>query len=376
MMPHGMRVRRGATLLVALLTMVVLGSIVVGMVLASRAQYRVGRNALIEQRTLAAAEYGLNKAVADWDRTRVPKLNEGDTITKVYSVAGGTTVRVVLTRLNQLTFWAVSEAQAGSVPQLETRRRIGAVLRLTNVRLSAPSALLTKNPTTKISGSSSVNGNDVAPAGWDCPPAGPSVPGVQIDALGNLDGGCSPTRCTGSTPVDVSAAAADTGAYFSYGGTTWSSLVAAADKQVPSNPPTLAPAASGSNCLTSVASNWGDPGRATPANPCETYFPVLYAPGDVTVNQGVGQGVLLVNGDLKVSGSFTFSGVVIVRNAVQVSGTGLHITGALLVANSDGESSVLLGNSSVQYSRCAVQAALSAAALPRYAKSRAWADMF
>jgi hypothetical protein len=375
-MPSGTNARRGATLLVALLTMVVLGSLVVGMILASRAQYRVGRNALVEERAQAAAEYGLNKALSEWDRSRVPKLRVGDTITKVYTAVGGASVRVVMTRLNQLTFWAVSEGQAGSGPQLQTRRRIGAVLRLTNATLNAPSAVLTRNPSTKISGSSIVSGNDVAPPGWDCPPAETSVPAGQIDALGNVPGGCPPAQCTGSTAVAVTAAAADTGSYFTFGNSTWTSLAGAADKQVPSNPPTLAPATSGSDCLTGVASNWGDPARATPANPCETYFPVLYAPGDLTVNQGVGQGMLLVNGDLKISGSFTFYGVVVVRNAVQVSGTGLHVTGALLVANSTGESNALLGNSTVQYSRCAVQAALGASTYPRYAKARAWADMF
>ena len=38
--------------------------------------------------------------------------------------------------------------------------------------------------------------------------------------------------------------------------------------------------------------NWGDP--ATPTGVCFGYFPIIYAPGNLRISGGYGQGILLV----------------------------------------------------------------------------------
>ncbi len=96
-----------------------------GMYFTSNQEYNGTRNALVEQRSFAIAEYGLNSEISNWDRTRnkpsVFPIGKIDS-TKVYPAAGDT-AWVKVTRLTDNTFWVVSEGQANiGVAQLEARR--------------------------------------------------------------------------------------------------------------------------------------------------------------------------------------------------------------------------------------------------------------
>src|SRR5881396_2484009 len=138
------------------------------------------------------------------------------------------------------------------------------------------------------------------------------------------------------------------------------------------------PIAVGSVCQASVIpANWGDPNRAAPAGACESYFPTIHVLGDLKVTTGRGQGVLLVDGDFTVAGSFVFTGVVIARGGLKMTGTGNKITGAVMAASVQVNDDVsLAGNTSLQYSSCALTAALSASSYTKLAIQRAWVDMY
>ena len=69
------RDRRGVALLTALLGVVVVTAMIVGGFFASTQEFRAARNQLVEQRSFAVAEYGLNYEISDWDRGR--NLNPG-----------------------------------------------------------------------------------------------------------------------------------------------------------------------------------------------------------------------------------------------------------------------------------------------------------
>src|SRR2546430_3741998 len=91
---------------------------------------------------------------------------------------------------------------------------------------------------------------------------------------------------------------------------------------------------------------------------------------------GRGQGVLLVDGNFTVAGNFAFTGMVIARGGLKMTGTGNKIPGAVMAASVDVTDNVALaGNTSLQYSSCAVTSALSASAYPKQAIQRAWVDM-
>src|SRR5205814_7090438 len=97
----------------------------------------------------------------------------------------------------------------------------------------------------------------------------------------------------------------------------------------------IGPVISGTTCVTSNSSNWGDP--LTPATPCASYFPIIRFQGVSTavtkLTGGFGQGILIVDGDLEVSGGFQFFGPVIVRGHFKTTGTGGHFNGGVIAAD-------------------------------------------
>jgi hypothetical protein len=62
--------RKGIALITALFGVVVLGVMMSGMYFTSNQEYKGTRNALVEQRGFAVAEYGLNSEISSWDRGR------------------------------------------------------------------------------------------------------------------------------------------------------------------------------------------------------------------------------------------------------------------------------------------------------------------
>lgn len=139
--------------------------------------------------------------------------------------------------------------------------------------------------------------------------------------------------------------------------------------------------------------NWGcplklyqvfDPGRACAADGDEDYYPVVAVQGDLAVTGDHGQGMLIVLGDLDITGKFFFSGIVVVTGQTFVRGSGgdSRIDGALIalgdvaLCNPDnsgsstctstsgtgdsGEDTEFLGNSKILYNTCTVDAATKA----------------
>ena len=69
--------RRGFALGLTIVAIVVIGTLVAGASFLSTQEYRVGRNALVEQRAFAAAEYGMAKTINDWDKVRNLSMANG-----------------------------------------------------------------------------------------------------------------------------------------------------------------------------------------------------------------------------------------------------------------------------------------------------------
>ena len=133
----------------------------------------------------------------------------------------------------------------------------------------------------------------------------------------------------------------------------------------------------GGACDTSDPKNWGDPYHTLGAAAyCKDYFPVVYAPGDLHITGGYGQGILLVEGDLDISGGFEFYGPVIVKGRLTTTGTGGHFNGGVMAANVDLEQTAVLGDAVVHFSRCTINKAMSAAGTPIFAKGRSWVELF
>jgi len=379
--------RRGLALATTLFAIVVIGTIISAALFASTQEQRSATSQLYVERALAAAEYGQNAVLIDWDRERTWRMPNGDTLRRTYTVAGGAVATAVVTKLNRTTFLVASEGSAGPTEQSRAQRRTSMVLTLDIPQLRVPAAFTARGADT-VAGSSTTNGTDMNPAGWDCPAPGPVAAGI---ATGDSAMTYSGTRyvINGDPPVDRTAAANDTATYFNLGGTTYSDMaaLAAAPGQgivfTPLLGTTLAltginPVAVGATCVLSNT-NWGDPWRATPPSPCESHMPIIHIKGNASITGGGGgrgQGILLVDGNLAMAGNFEFHGLVIVRGRVSFTGTGTKVFGAVLAANTGGSANLISGNVQLQFSRCALNTLLARRAYPKPTKERAWADMF
>jgi hypothetical protein len=258
-------------------------------------------------------------------------------------------------------------------------RRVGTLLTLQIPELNMPGALTTRG-LTKIGGSSEISGTDSLPTGWGCPPAGATKPGIVTPDASKVQpqGGCADYSCiTGNPPVTQDPIAADTSTYFVYGDLAWDDLKAMGRNVGTGTLTGIGPTTSADgSCNRSDYRNWGDPSRNTPAGTCESFFSILYSPGDLSISGGKGQGILLVEGNLDVQGGFEFYGPVIVRGRLKTTGTGGHFNGGVMAANVDLEQNTVLGDAVISYSSCAISKALAGSAIPRVARGRAWVELF
>jgi len=376
--------RKGLALPIAIGSIVLIGMIVTGVFFAATQENRIGRNTITQEKAFRAAEFGLNNTYAQWNNSKNGRLPiGGQSASFDDSSARGWTDSVQTTRLNTNLYMLVSTGFAGT-GLTQARHRTSSVLRINFPQMSVL-ATLTVRSALKLGGSSFIDGHDTPPAGWtDCPPPGPEQAGIATPDASTISlSGCTSLKCVdGSPDVKQTPAAGDTSTYFDFGnGINWQNLTAAATLTFPASGPAIQPqpTTTGGFCSTGSSTNWGDPTRSSPAGPCESYFPVIYVSGktgSTHVSGGVGQGVLLVDGDLLVDGGFQWYGPVIVRGHLSTQGTGGHFNGTVMAADVDLEASSFLGNALATYSSCANADALFGAGVPKKLLQRAWSELY
>jgi hypothetical protein len=379
--------RDGVALATTLFMIVVIGTIIGGALFASSLEQRSASSQVYTGRALAAAEYGQNAVLIDWDRQRAWTMPKGDTLIRRYNLAEGAIATAIVTKLNTTTFLVTAEGQAGATRQTRSRRATSTLLTLDIPQLRVPAAF-TGRGAVSVAGSSMTSGADANPTGWDCPTAGPTVAGIATPDSAITYSGAQ-YQVLGNPPVARDPEAADTSTFFDLGGTSYSELAGTVGTKVFDIPVgttytinQINPVVSGGTCLVSDIRNWGDPWRLTPAGPCEGYMPIIHARGggNFTI-QGAGgggraQGILLVDGDLSISGNMEFHGLILVRGKISISGTGFKVFGGMMAANMNGGTSSISGNSVLQFSRCALMSVFAQRAYPKPTKERAWSDMF
>jgi hypothetical protein len=377
---NGTKSRRGFALAIALVAIVVIGTLIGGVFFASMQQKRIVRNQHLQSQALAMAEYGMNRSISDqWQTASWNGMAVGavDSTTNSFT-SHGATANVTVMRIgdsNTPLFLVSSQGVAGSSIGAMARRRTSTTVSLQPLTLNLLGALTTHGAL-KIGGSSFIDGRDTPYSGWSCPSAGPDLPGIATDDASDITtSGCSNLSCVAGSPkVDVNPSAGDTTNYFNFGNNVdWAALTAMG-KIISGSP--SGPSVSNGACRTSDPGNWGDPNRAATPGPCENYFPILYAPGDLHLTGGRGQGILLVEGNLHVSGGFEFYGPVIVRKDMDTQGTGGHFNGGLMAANVNLDQNTVLGNAVITYSSCVISKVLQSSAVPSLMTGRAWAELF
>ncbi len=376
------RERRGTALLLVLFAMVVLLLLSQGALVASLHEFRAGRNTLVEQRAFAVAEFGLNREIASWPRSRnLPPptgLAFGSIDSNSVFVSQGDTARVKVTRLNDNTFWVVSTGRASiGNAALESQRMTHMLVRIAYPSITPGGAIVTAGDIT-VKGNAFVTGENTDPEGWaQCPQIASRdtfaiayAPGVDVDIQ-------KPTSVVNGTNADP--AAADSNTYVRFGTESWNSLVANADIRIPGGTYQPFPVGTASTCDQGASMNWGEPfrGAGTIAG-CMDYFPIIYVDGNLRLNgKGRGQGVLLVNGDVSLNGSLDWFGLIIARDDFNAGNGTANIHGSIMSrnANLDKDAVNIGGTIDLQWSNCAVESALRGSAVLTRTRERSWVQL-
>ena len=368
-----LRDTRGIALPIAIFALVIIGALVAGAFFIGFQEQRVGRNTIKSQQAFAAAEAGAEAQVAAWVPGNMNSIAVGSTTAFAGTLTGSNGwYRGGVTRLNGQLFLVRSE---GFDSDSTARHQVGLLLRLKPIAIDIQAALTTQG-SIKIGGSSLLDGNDHVPTGWTGCDSNAALPGIRTSDSTqiSISGGSISDYVAGSPLVEEDTTITST-SLTTFGDVTLSDLAAMATMTIGSGPYNgVAPSLNADGtCNTTDPNNWGDP--YTPG-PCSTYFPIIYSPTSTSLTGGYGQGVLVINGDLSVSGGFEFFGPVIVNGSVSSTGTGGHFNGGLIAANVNFDSQKLLGNAVVSYSSCALLRALSNTAPAALLQERSWVDLY
>jgi hypothetical protein len=185
------------------------------------------------------------------------------------------------------------------------------------------------------------------------------------------------SRITGVPGVYQDAALSDAGLYNTMAPGTWAALASRAQIVFANDTAiTPAPRLLGATCDVAAPDNWGDP---ISTGACASHFPIIWAKGDIEVSGGIGQGVLLADGDVKFSAGTSFAGIVMARDDFVTEIGGGTVFGAVFAGDSraaTGDVTRIGDGGLVRFSRCAALRALLASAPVMRLRKRYWAELF
>ncbi len=359
-----LRSRQGFALPAAVFALVVVGVLVTGGFYLARQETRMG---VASERGTAAfymAERGANEVMSQWDAATFGSLPAWSSATVADTTDDGIW-SVNVTRMSSRLFFLLSTGtlDQGSALYGNASRILGVVARLATADVMPDAALTTVN-SLKIGGSIWIIGHDSVPQGWSgyCDPPGASGPGILIDDVNNISDAGKKYEVVGVPPIEQDPDMTSEN-LMEFGDLLWDELKTMANKIYPSYQvvtqlaPDSVALGGGYVCQESTQNNWGDPHHPTSA--CGGYFPIIYAAGGLKISASdAGQGILLVDGDLEVTGGHEFYGPVIIRGTLTTTGTGGHFVGGVIAANVELDTSTVLGNAVVQFSSCAVTRAI------------------
>jgi Tfp pilus assembly protein PilX len=375
---------RGIALAVAVFALVVIGVLVAGTFFAGRLEQQTGRNAIYAAQAAEVAEAGLNEAVNSQTAAALLAMPVTDAdpanataLTTYSSPSGYASATRSINRLTDNLFLVRSlgaRTNAGG-GQLATRS-LGQLIRLVQLDIEVKAGLTALGDVT-ITGGAEVSGYDQVPPLWggiDCPPLD-SVTGVRYNNGTLTQKGNGSYEGDPASEVDASLNPTDMKKAFDQLKAMATLILAN------SNPAATVPAYTATvpqRCNTAVETNWGEPEVNT--DPCFNYFPVIYHNGNLKLQGDRGQGILLVEGDLTVTGSMVFYGPVFVTGTLSTSGTGgdgAKFYGGVIAGNvALDDLTKLAGGAMVNYSSCALKRALDNTATPAPLAERSWVQLY
>jgi hypothetical protein len=380
-----------------------MGALVAGSFFVGRVEQVSGHNTVFAAQAAEAAEAGLSHALASVDAVTydalpvwTPAAPNELVISNVQ--VGGQPGRVFtdsIRRLNNTVFLIRSTGMRQGGGQTLSTYVLGQLVRLAKPTIGVNAAVTVQDPIKFNGNAFEVTGYNSYPPGWgagDCPTGAPQA-GNADDVVGirsstgtgvtgqdedNIEG--FPVNDVANDPTITSETFRD---FLDY---TYNTLASQPGVKVlplttPYNgvAPVLDNTQTPAVCDKTAPLNLGEPRRnAGSITQCYGYFPITHGTGSRTyfASGTRGQGILLVDGDLEMVGGFEWSGLIIVRGQMKVTGTGNKINGAILTEGVDIETAGSIGgNASVSFSRCAIDRAVQGAAAPMPV-SRGWAQLY
>ncbi len=391
-MKRMLRDERGMALALAIVALVVVGALVAGTLFVGTQEQRVGENqrrvaqsfgvaeaALVEESNPATWQpnavtynsmrtYPLDTALLAWPTWKTAPNNTGQ--------YGGHMVKLndnlyfmEMTGADQASRGGASMSGGGA------RQRLGLLLRIKPVQFPMQAAMTTQG-NIDLRGQAEVDGTDQNPTGWaDCAPADTNKAGIRTSSTSTVTAHGS-GGVYGNPPVVKDPTVADS-TFTKFGDVLWTQLVAAANIKLPGGTYTTQPSLIGTACNRADVLNWGD--GMNKAAPCGNYMPIIYLSGTTTLNNVQGQGILLINGDLNIQGSYQFYGVTIIQGALKASGGGTteaHFWGMTMARSVDFDSQKFTGKAEINYSKCAIVNALQLSGVGAQMRSRGWVQLY
>jgi hypothetical protein len=372
--------RSGVVLPIVLLALLIVEILAAGTFALAHMQHSLARERVNALRAQVAARSGAAELASHWSGGFYQTVTPG-TGSVVLSDALDAHARFTTTleRLTPTLFLLHGNGFAGPLPADEARATAGYLIAVHDIAAIAAqfSAALTSVGGVQLTGNAVVSSDQATllPYGWSASECASWLPlPVAMPALvvGRERGECVITALLTGQPAVLEQSSLAQMPQDKLGQLDFAALHALADR-VESGSLQLSALAVTGTCTTAAAANWGAP--LDQAHPCANYFPLIFAPADLAIASGAGQGVLIVDGDLTLGPGAQFFGVVLVKGRI-VANTGALISGTAWAGS--GDPSLLLG-ASILRSNCAVSRALALApglnrAVPR--RPRSWVPLY
>ena len=371
------RRRTGFALPAAIIALVLLSALVAGALFVSTEELRSGRGDASDQRALAAAEWALDRAILAWDTQRNTAQAVGATVVLVAeSAPPNESVVVTATRVQRDAVWMTAAATSGGDGRgIPARHTIGASLRLVSAVVPTRAALST-------AGSVSVDGGVIDGRDASAGDSSSSICTGTVSASGVAVADASNVTCLtcatspatgvfGTPPID-SSASVDSTAW--WGDESVTALAKRSALELPGGSYTPRPSATNNDCDRGDALNWGDPASSSP---CANWFPVIHVLGSVVLAPGsVGQGILVVDGSLRLEAGARFAGVVVAGGDIQVTGVGAEIVGAAFAGAAETATvSRVTDGGAIRFASCAIRRAVTGGARLARTPGRWWTEL-
>lgn len=381
------RNEQGFALATAILALVVVGALVTAGFFAASQEGRIGTTNAQADLAFYIAEQGLQNTLGTVKKRQIRNLAPGQTLERTGTVTvGGRTVGNYTATIRPFGGEHFFVETIGTVTQgglyAGAQRRLGMVVRTMEIRFPMTAALTTYGGI-NLRGNALISGTDTNPNEWAdslCDPTSLQESGIRTTPTAFIGESGNPT-ITGDPRIERDPTL-DPGDFEDFGDIDLAELYGMASHILAGGSFTPTPTFDGAVCRTTDRNNWGDP-TASPDNDCSDYFPIIYSRGSVSLGGGGrGQGVLVVEGDLSVTGTFEFFGIVIVTGVFNNNrGSGnAEIHGTLLTKNNADieDNSEFRGTPVLQFSTCTVERAIQENdALSRLfpVQKRSWVDL-